>query len=69
MDTPKTARNSDGNKADNRASFPFTASVVDELREIFGPGVRVQWAEENGKTIGTRGPEGVQPNLIKTRQK
>lgn len=63
------ARNSDDSKAQNRASFPFTASVVDALREVFGPGVRVQWAKENGFTIGERGPDGVQPNLIKTRQK
>lgn len=63
------ARNSDDSKVKNRASFPFTAGVVDALREVFGPGVRVQWAEENGVTIGERGPDGVQPNLIKTRQK
>lgn len=63
------ARNSDGNKADNRANFPFTASVVDALREVFGPGVRVQWASENGKTIGTLGPEGVQPTIERKRNR
>jgi hypothetical protein len=49
----------------NRAQFPQTASIVDGLREVFGPGVRLEWAEENGGTIGKRGPDGVVPTIQK----
>ncbi len=38
----------------NRAAFPLTAQIVDELREVFGPGVKLEWAEENGREIGQR---------------
>lgn len=38
----------------NRAAFPATARIVDELREVFGPGVRLEWACENGREIGVR---------------
>jgi len=46
-------------KASNRAEFPETAKIVDRFRAVFGPGVRLIWAEENGKTIG-KVPESVQ---------
>lgn len=41
-------------KDKNRAAFPFTSRVVDELREAFGPEVKVLWASENGAEIGRR---------------
>jgi hypothetical protein len=47
--------------AQNRAMFPETARFVDEMREAFGPDVRLVWASENGREIGERGPDGVQP--------
>lgn len=54
------------NKEKNRAAFPETASMVDELREVFGDGVTLVWAEENGRTIGNKGPDGVQPIIERT---
>lgn len=45
--------------ADNRAAFPVTAKLVDELRAVFGPDVKLMWASEGGREIGTRGPQGV----------
>lgn len=45
--------------ADNRAAFPETAKLVDELRASFGPDLKLMWASEGGREIGTRGPEGV----------
>lgn len=36
--------------ASNRALMPATAEIVDESREIFGAGVTLNWAQENGKT-------------------
>ncbi len=63
-----TARSSD-NKQENRDNFPFAAGIVDELREVFGDGVRIQWAEENGKTIGKKGPDGVRPVIEKRQAK
>lgn len=59
-------RNSD-NKTQNRAQFPFAATVVDELRAVFGEDTRVTWARENGHEIGTRGPDGVVPVLQKRK--
>lgn len=38
----------------NRESFPQTAKIVDEFRSVFGPGIRLLWAEEDGRTIGKR---------------
>lgn len=37
---------------ENRRNFPHAAQRLDELREVFGPGVRLIWAVENGKTVG-----------------
>ena len=42
----------------NRAMFPEAARIVDELRAVFGPGVKLTWAQENGNEIGERGPDG-----------
>ncbi|MDP1925752.1 MAG: hypothetical protein Q8K57_13340 [Thiobacillus sp.] len=46
-------------KDKNRAAFPHSAALVDELREIFGADVKLEWAEENGRTIGKKGADGV----------
>lgn len=43
----------------NRAAFPETASLVDELRDVFGPGVKLVWADENGRQIGQYEQPGV----------
>ncbi len=45
--------------AQNRAAFPQTAQFVDEMREAFGQDVKLVWAEENGRTLGKKGPDGV----------
>lgn len=42
----------DEERSANRASFPEAARVVDEFRAVFGPGVKLVWWQENGKTIG-----------------
>lgn len=49
---------SEQQRADNRAAFPLTADLLDEWRSVFGPGVRLLWAEEDGKTIGKK-PERI----------
>lgn len=41
----------------NREMFPEFAKVVDEFRAAFGKKVKVLYAEENGKTLGTPTPE------------
>lgn len=46
-------------RAQNRADFPFAAEKVDELRAVFGDGVKLLWASENGREIGRRGAEGI----------
>lgn len=63
-----TRRSSDG-KAQNRAQFPFAARIVDELREVFGDCVKIEWAEENGQQIGKKGPDGVRPVIERKREK
>lgn len=50
---------SDEKRAANRAQFPKTAVIVDEFREVFGPGVKLLWAEESGQVIGRRHEEEV----------
>jgi len=37
-----------------RAEFPESAAAADMFRELFGPGVRLVYAEENGKTVGRK---------------
>ena len=44
----------------NRERCPWTASIVDELRAIFGP-VQVVYVHENGAEIGTPQAAGVVP--------
>lgn len=39
-------------RAANRAAFPETARFMDAWRAVFGPGVRLVWAVEDGKSIG-----------------
>lgn len=39
---------------DNRARFPEAAKVVDGFRAVFGEGVKLVWACENGQEIGRR---------------
>ena len=56
-------------RQNNRATFPFATQILDDLRDVFGDGVRIQWAEENGKTVGTKGPDGVQPTIEKRQAK
>lgn len=68
MGAIQMARNSDGKDA-NRARFPFAAQIVDELREVFGDGVKVEWAEENGQQIGKRGPDGVPAVIVRKMKK
>ena len=42
--------------ARNRRLMPGTAAIVDAFRQVFGPGVRLRWARENGIEVGTRSP-------------
>lgn len=51
-------------KENNRAAFPQTAKLVDDLRDIFGAGVKLEWVCENGREVGKRGPEGVQATQV-----
>lgn len=62
------ARSSES-KQQNRAQFPFAARIVDELREVFGDGVRIEWAEENGRQIGNKGQDGVRPVIDRKTKK
>jgi hypothetical protein len=39
-------------RSQNRERFPFAAARVDELRAVFGPGVKLLYASENGDSIG-----------------
>lgn len=38
---------------DNRSKMPWCAAMVDEARKVFGEGVKVLWAKENGIELGT----------------
>lgn len=40
--------------AENRQHMPIVGELVAACREVFGPGVRVLWAEEDGKKRGQR---------------
>ena len=37
-----------------RAEFPLSAESADLFRELFGEGVKLVYAEEDGKTIGRK---------------
>jgi hypothetical protein len=39
-----------------RAEFPGGAAIGDGFREKFGPGVKLKWVEEDGKTMGKQQP-------------
>lgn len=41
-------------REENRRNFPFAAAALDEMREVFGTGVKLVYAEENGKTVGKK---------------
>lgn len=43
---------SDDKREENRRTMPFTREKFDELKAVFGDGVKVLWAKENGKEIG-----------------
>lgn len=57
----------DSRASRNREAFPEAARFVDEMRAVFGPRVVLEWAEEGGRTIGKRGPDGGQPIIEKKR--
>lgn len=38
---------------DNRAKMPTVAKMVDEVKAVFGDGVKVLWAREGGYELGT----------------
>jgi hypothetical protein len=52
----------------NRDAFPFAAQMLDELRDAGFIEARVVWAEENGKQVGKKGPDGVRPVIERKRQ-
>lgn len=41
-------------RAENRRNFPFTSALIDELKRVFGPGISLVWARENGREIGRK---------------
>lgn len=47
--------------ADNRTTMPRVAQFVDQMREVFGEGIRVTFASEGGQMKGRKGPEGIVP--------
>lgn len=36
------------------AAFPFVTAFADECRKVFGEGVRLVYAEENGRFVGRK---------------
>lgn len=56
-------------KQKNSERFPFAARIRDELREVFGPDVQVEYAEENGQVFGVKGTDGVRPTIVKRQVK
>jgi hypothetical protein len=69
ISAPEPTLNSESRKQKNREAFPFATQIIDELREVLGEGVRIEWAEENGQTIGKKGPDGVRPTIEKRQTK
>ncbi|MBY0499311.1 MAG: hypothetical protein K2P74_06845 [Nitrosomonas sp.] len=41
-------------KDEVRRLFPECVGVADQFREVFGPGVKLTYAEEGGRSIGKR---------------
>lgn len=39
-------------RAENRALMPATTAIFDHVTAVFGPGCKVLYATENGRTIG-----------------
>lgn len=60
---------SEQSKQKNRDAFPFAAQMLDELREAGFDNARVVWAEEGGKVVGNKGPDGVVPNIERKKTK
>lgn len=44
-------------KEENRARMPMVTAIVDEFREVFGPGVRVTYAREGDVEVGKPMPK------------
>jgi len=64
MDSPNVPGSESGMSYEERAKrnrelMPGTAAMVDHFRAVFGPGVRLLWAVENGIEVGKRGDPGV----------
>lgn len=38
----------------NRERMPTIAAVIDDFRRVFGPGVKLLYAMENGHEVGNR---------------
>lgn len=47
--------------------MPNVAAFVDSMRKVFGDGISVTFAQENGIEKGERLPEGVIPVLQKRK--
>ncbi|MDC8446442.1 MAG: hypothetical protein LV471_11020 [Nitrosomonas sp.] len=47
------------NKEEVRKNFPECCSVADEFRKVFGNGVRLIYAKENGMEIGKLSADSV----------
>jgi hypothetical protein len=43
-----------------RESFPECVTFADEMRELFGPGVKVTYMAENGREVGTPSPKQIE---------
>jgi hypothetical protein len=43
-----------------REMFPECVAFADEMRELFGPGVKVTYMAENGREVGTPSPKQVE---------
>jgi len=56
-------------KQNNRELFSFAAAILDELRPIFGEDTRIVYAEENGRSVGKKGPDGVPAVIVKRKTK
>jgi len=57
------ARNRDAAAERNRQHMPLVGEIVDAVRAVFGPNVRVLYAKEGEIIRGRVQPEGVQPSM------
>ncbi|PTR17483.1 hypothetical protein C8R31_101647 [Nitrosospira sp. Nsp2] len=46
-----------------RAAFPECVGIADEFRDVFGPGVTLNYASENGRSIGRQTPPSPETTL------